>query len=121
MNLAPTSTGSATAIALIFPELKGKLNGESAPQLLFGASSPAREFATFVYVEWFCAEPCPVQSQLCPLLSDVWRQPYDSAILLNQHKATGVLLAWLQHSQQQSAMGHFSAEHSKCLGPLIPV
>ena len=27
MNLAPTSTGSATAIALIFPELKGKLNG----------------------------------------------------------------------------------------------
>ena len=27
MNLAPTSTGSATAIALIFPELQGKLNG----------------------------------------------------------------------------------------------
>jgi glyceraldehyde 3-phosphate dehydrogenase len=26
-NLAPTSTGSATAIALIFPELAGKLNG----------------------------------------------------------------------------------------------
>jgi glyceraldehyde 3-phosphate dehydrogenase len=26
-NLAPTSTGSANAIALIFPELKGKLNG----------------------------------------------------------------------------------------------
>jgi glyceraldehyde 3-phosphate dehydrogenase len=25
--MAPTSTGSATAIALIFPELKGKLNG----------------------------------------------------------------------------------------------
>ena len=29
VNLAPTSTGSATAIALIFPELKGKLNGET--------------------------------------------------------------------------------------------
>lgn len=27
LNLAPTSTGSATAIATIFPELKGKLNG----------------------------------------------------------------------------------------------
>lgn len=27
LNLAPTSTGSATAIAKIFPELKGKLNG----------------------------------------------------------------------------------------------
>ena len=27
MNLAPTITGSATAIALIFPELKGKLDG----------------------------------------------------------------------------------------------
>ena len=26
-NLAPTSTGSAKAIALVFPELKGKLNG----------------------------------------------------------------------------------------------
>ena len=29
VNLAPTSTGSATAIALIFPELKGKLNGRA--------------------------------------------------------------------------------------------
>lgn len=27
LNLAPTSTGSATAITTIFPELKGKLNG----------------------------------------------------------------------------------------------
>ncbi|CAL8460499.1 g28 [Coccomyxa elongata] len=27
VNLAPTSTGSATAIALIFPDLKGRLNG----------------------------------------------------------------------------------------------
>jgi len=27
VNLAPTSTGSATAVQLIFPELKGKLNG----------------------------------------------------------------------------------------------
>uniref|UniRef100_A0A7S0R109 Glyceraldehyde-3-phosphate dehydrogenase n=1 Tax=Pyramimonas obovata TaxID=1411642 RepID=A0A7S0R109_9CHLO len=27
MSLAPTSTGSATAVALIFPDLKGKLNG----------------------------------------------------------------------------------------------
>mmetsp|Transcript_28361 Transcript_28361/g.80060 ORF Transcript_28361/g.80060 Transcript_28361/m.80060 type:complete len:344 (-) Transcript_28361:256-1287(-) len=27
VNLAPTSTGSATAIALVYPELKGKLNG----------------------------------------------------------------------------------------------
>merc|ERR1719199_2317322 len=27
VNLAPTSTGSATAIAEVFPELKGKLNG----------------------------------------------------------------------------------------------
>ena len=29
VNLAPTSTGSATAIALIYPELKGKLNGHA--------------------------------------------------------------------------------------------
>lgn len=28
VNLAPTSTGSATAIASIFPELRGKLNGK---------------------------------------------------------------------------------------------
>merc|ERR1712100_294620 len=27
VNLAPTSTGSATAVQLIIPELKGKLNG----------------------------------------------------------------------------------------------
>ena len=29
MNLAPTTTGSATAIALIYPELKGNLNGHA--------------------------------------------------------------------------------------------
>jgi hypothetical protein len=40
MNLAPTSTGSATAIALIFPELKGKLNGAfCASSSAFCASS----------------------------------------------------------------------------------
>ena len=29
VNLAPTTTGSATAIALIYPELKGRLNGHA--------------------------------------------------------------------------------------------
>lgn len=38
MNLAPTSTGSATAIALIFPELKGKLNGLAVRVPLLNAS-----------------------------------------------------------------------------------
>jgi glyceraldehyde 3-phosphate dehydrogenase len=35
VSLAPTTTGSATAIALIYPELKGKLNGHAvrAPNL----------------------------------------------------------------------------------------
>jgi glyceraldehyde 3-phosphate dehydrogenase len=35
LSLAPTTTGSATAIALIYPELKGKLNGHAvrAPAL----------------------------------------------------------------------------------------
>jgi glyceraldehyde 3-phosphate dehydrogenase len=37
-NLAPTSTGSATAIALIFPELKGKLNGLAVRVPLLNAS-----------------------------------------------------------------------------------
>lgn len=39
MNLAPTSTGSATAITKIFPELKGKLNG-------------ARSFTLFLLCVW---------------------------------------------------------------------
>jgi hypothetical protein len=39
MNLAPTSTGSATAIALIFPELKGKLNGKDASKQQNGRQS----------------------------------------------------------------------------------
>ena len=38
VNLAPTSTGSATAIALIFPELKGKLNGVAVRVPLTNAS-----------------------------------------------------------------------------------
>lgn len=29
LNLAPTTTGSATAVAEVFPELKGKLNGHA--------------------------------------------------------------------------------------------
>jgi glyceraldehyde 3-phosphate dehydrogenase len=36
--LAPTSTGSATAIALIYPELKGKLNGHAVRAPVLNAS-----------------------------------------------------------------------------------
>jgi len=38
LSLAPTSTGSATAIALIYPELKGKLNGHAVRVPLLNAS-----------------------------------------------------------------------------------
>lgn len=38
MNLAPTSTGSATAIVEIYPELKGKLNGLAIRVPLLNAS-----------------------------------------------------------------------------------
>ena len=37
-SLAPTSTGSATAIALIYPELKGKLNGHAVRVPVLNAS-----------------------------------------------------------------------------------
>ncbi len=38
MSLAPTTTGSATAIALIYPELKGKLNGHAVRAPVLNAS-----------------------------------------------------------------------------------
>jgi glyceraldehyde 3-phosphate dehydrogenase len=38
VSLIPTTTGSATAIALIFPELKGKLNGHAVRVPLLNAS-----------------------------------------------------------------------------------
>jgi glyceraldehyde 3-phosphate dehydrogenase len=38
MNLVPTSTGSATAITMIYPELKGKLNGLAVRVPLLNAS-----------------------------------------------------------------------------------
>ena len=38
LNLAPTSTGSATAIIEIYPELKGKLNGLAIRVPLLNAS-----------------------------------------------------------------------------------
>ncbi len=38
MSLIPTTTGSATAIALIYPELKGKLNGMAVRVPLLNAS-----------------------------------------------------------------------------------
>ena len=38
MSLAPTTTGSATAIALIYPELKGKLNGHAVRAPVLKAS-----------------------------------------------------------------------------------
>ena len=38
MILAPTTTGSATAIALIYPELKGKLNGHAVRAPVLNAS-----------------------------------------------------------------------------------
>lgn len=38
MNLIPTTTGSATAISLIYPELKGRLNGHAVRVPLLNAS-----------------------------------------------------------------------------------
>ena len=38
LSLQPTSTGSATAIALIYPELKGKLNGHAVRAPVLNAS-----------------------------------------------------------------------------------
>jgi len=38
LSLAPTTTGSATAIALIYPELKGKLNGHAVRVPVLNAS-----------------------------------------------------------------------------------
>ena len=38
LSLIPTSTGSATAIAMIYPELKGKLNGLAVRVPLLNAS-----------------------------------------------------------------------------------
>jgi glyceraldehyde 3-phosphate dehydrogenase len=38
LNLAPTSTGSATAVAEVFPELKGKLNGHAIRVPMLNAS-----------------------------------------------------------------------------------
>ena len=38
MNLIPTSTGSATAITMIYPELKGRLNGHAVRVPLLNAS-----------------------------------------------------------------------------------
>ncbi len=38
LNLIPTTTGSATAIALIYPELKGRLNGQAIRVPLLNAS-----------------------------------------------------------------------------------
>jgi len=38
LSLQPTTTGSATAIALIYPELKGKLNGHAVRAPILNAS-----------------------------------------------------------------------------------
>ena len=38
LSLAPTTTGSATAIALLYPELKGKLNGHAVRAPVLNAS-----------------------------------------------------------------------------------
>lgn len=38
LSLAPTTTGSATAIGLIFPELQGKLDGQAVHVPLLNAS-----------------------------------------------------------------------------------
>jgi glyceraldehyde 3-phosphate dehydrogenase len=38
MNLIPTTTGSATAITLIYPELRGRLNGHAVRVPLLNAS-----------------------------------------------------------------------------------
>jgi glyceraldehyde 3-phosphate dehydrogenase len=53
LSLSPTTTGSATAIALIYPELKGKLNGHAvrAPVLNASLTDCVFEMARSVTVE----------------------------------------------------------------------
>lgn len=53
LSLSPTTTGSATAIALIYPELKGKLNGHAvrAPVLNASLTDCVFEMARAVTVE----------------------------------------------------------------------
>ncbi|WP_374296758.1 ArsJ-associated glyceraldehyde-3-phosphate dehydrogenase [Sphingomonas sp.] len=53
LSLSPTTTGSATAIALIYPELKGKLNGHAvrAPVLNASLTDCVFEMARPVTVE----------------------------------------------------------------------
>jgi glyceraldehyde-3-phosphate dehydrogenase/erythrose-4-phosphate dehydrogenase len=54
VNLAPTSTGSATAIALIFPELKGKLNGLAVRVPLTNSSITDCVFEVRLYLVSHC-------------------------------------------------------------------
>jgi glyceraldehyde 3-phosphate dehydrogenase len=53
LSLSPTTTGSATAIALIYPELKGKLNGHAirAPVLNASLTDCVFEMSRHVTVE----------------------------------------------------------------------
>ena len=45
LSMIPTTTGSATAIGLIFPELQGKLNGIAVRVPLLNASLTDRGYA----------------------------------------------------------------------------
>ncbi len=44
LNLAPTTTGSATAVAEVFPELKGKLNGHAIRVPMLTSSNTDMDF-----------------------------------------------------------------------------
>jgi glyceraldehyde 3-phosphate dehydrogenase len=56
LSLQPTTTGSATAIALIYPELKGKLNGHAVRAPVLNACSNRRQKAR--WLESWDMKPC---------------------------------------------------------------
>lgn len=66
LNLAPTSTGSATAIATIFPELKGKLNGLAIRVPMLNASITDCVFE--VRLSWAADVSCHMFVRACAAL-----------------------------------------------------
>ena len=55
LNIVPTTTGAAKAVALVIPSMKGKLNGKSPADLPF-PSSPREALLLQPAQVWMCCQ-----------------------------------------------------------------
>lgn len=79
LSIVPTSTGAASAVALVLPELKGKLNGIALRVPTPNVS--VVDLVVNVEKKTFAEEARPCDSSRCAVLNTTWVPPLTEKLM----------------------------------------